>query len=239
MKPSDRVTSLYTEMYAQGVERGFRDAGAADKANNIVRIWTEAGLPPHPRVVELGCGEGAIADALAQRGFAETYSGYDISESGIEEARGRKILGASFHVVAGESMPLGDDSADLVVLSHVVEHLEYPRALLYEARRIANHVIVEVPLELNARLPRDYVWNELGHINKYTATSIRQLVQTCDLEMVAEFTSNPSKEHALFGSTSLKRQAQWHVKEFALAVAPRVGRSLFTYHETLLARRPS
>lgn len=126
-----------------------------------------------------------------------------------------------------------------MILTHVAEHLEHPRALLYEARRIATHVIVEVPLELNARLPRDYVWNELGHINKYTATSIRQLVQTCDLEIVAEFTSNPSKGQALFGTTSRKRQMKWYLKELALFAAPRVGRGLFTYHETLLARRPS
>lgn len=46
MEPSDRVAGLYTDMYAQGVGRAWREAGAVDKANNIVRIWTEAGLPP-------------------------------------------------------------------------------------------------------------------------------------------------------------------------------------------------
>lgn len=238
MKPSDRVSGLYTNMYANGVERSWRDAGAVDKANNIVRIWAEAGLAPHPRVIELGCGEGAIAEVLAHRGFLGTYSGYDLSESGIVEARDRAVPGASFNVVEGEKIPVEEDSADVVILSHVVEHLEHPRALLYEARRIARYVIVEVPLELNARLPRDYVWNDLGHINKYSATSLRQLVQTCDLKVIAEFTSNPSKSVACFSGASRKRQTEWRVKELALAIAPRAARSLFTYHETLLAQRP-
>ncbi len=49
--------------------------------------------------------------------------------------------------------------------SHVVEH---PRTLLHEARRVARHVFVEVPLEHNLRLPRDFAADDLGHINAYT-----------------------------------------------------------------------
>jgi ubiquinone/menaquinone biosynthesis C-methylase UbiE len=239
MEPSERVAALYSDMYAQGKELAWRDAGAVDKASNIVRIFEQEGLPPHPRVVELGCGEGALAAALVGRGFAGTYIGFDISQSGIDQALARAVPQASFRVGSGERVPLDDDVADVVILSHVVEHLEHPRALLYEARRIARHLIVEVPLELNARLPRDYVWDELGHINKYTSTSIRHLVQTCDLEVIAQFTTNPSQAHALFGNTSRKRRLEWQVKQRTLSLAPGLARMLFTYHETLLARRPT
>jgi ubiquinone/menaquinone biosynthesis C-methylase UbiE len=226
-------------MYAQGKELAWRDAGAVDKASNIVRVYEQEGLPPHPRIVELGCGEGAIAAALVGRGFPGTYIGFDISQSGIAQALARDVPHASFSVGSGERVAMPDDSADVVILSHVIEHLEHPRTLLYEARRIARYVIVEVPLELNARLPRDYVWDELGHINKYTSTSIRHLVQTCDLQVIAQFTTNPSQAHALFGNPSRKRQLEWRIKQSALSLAPRLARILFTYHETLLARRPT
>lgn len=239
MVVSARVSRLYADMYASGAERARRDAGAVDKADNIVRICQLAGLPARPRVVEIGCGEGAVAAALAGRGFFETYTGFDFSESGITEARSRDIPGAEFHVSSGDGVDLPDDSVDLVVLCHVVEHLEHPRALLYEARRLAKSVVVEVPLELNARLPRDYVWDAVGHINKYTATSIRQLVQTCDLEVQQQFTTNPSQAQALFGNVTVKRRIVWQFKQQALVVAPRVARAVFTYHETLLARRPN
>lgn len=238
MQPSSRISDLYTAMYAGGVERDWRDAGAVDKADNIVRSCREAGLSARPRVVEIGCGEGAIAAALARRGFYSSYAGFDVSESGIREAEDRGVPGTSFTVTSGDRIPVADDSADVVLLCHVVEHVEHPRVLLYEARRIAQHVIVEVPLELNMRLPRDYVFDDLGHINKYTATSIRQLVQTCDLRVVGQFTTNPTRGHALFGNTSRKRVIAWHVKEHGLRLAPTVARSLFTYHETLLAQRP-
>lgn len=202
-----------------------------------MRICGEAGLTHKPRVVELGCGEGAVAEALADRKFCGSYQGFDISESGIVEARGRKVDGGVFELVSGEEMPMGDDGADLVILSHVVEHLEHPRILIREARRIARHVVVEVPLELNLRIPRDYVWDSLGHINKYTSTSIRHLLQTCDLDVIRQFTTNASKGHALFHDTSRLRRAQWRLKELALATWPPLARGVFTYHETLLARR--
>jgi ubiquinone/menaquinone biosynthesis C-methylase UbiE len=238
MVVSRRVKGLYEDMYAEGVERAWRDVGAIDKAGNIVRIWQDSGLPASPTVVEIGSGEGAIAAALHQRHFYKMYRGFELSKSGIDEARSRHVPDATFELVEGDIIPVGDDSADVVILSHVVEHLEHPRTLLYEARRIARHTVVEVPLELNARMPRDYVWDELGHINKYTSSSIRHLIQTCDLEIVRQITTNPSRAVSLFNNPSRKRQLSWQVKDLALRAVPRLARSVLTYHETVLARRP-
>jgi len=235
MAVSKRVEKLYAGMYADGVERAWRDVGAKDKAANVVRLCEEGGLPAKPSIVEIGCGEGGIAQALHDLGFFGDYRGYDLSQSGIEEARLRSVPGATFTAVRGDSIPESEGSADLVILSHVVEHLEHPRTLLYEAQRIGGHVLIEVPLELNWRTPRDYVWDDLGHINKYTSTSIRHLVQSCDFEVLKQITTNPSQEAALFHRASMSRRLQWRIKNTLLACTPGLGRSLFTYHDTLLA----
>jgi SAM-dependent methyltransferase len=235
---SERIKAIYEESYSSE-SREWRNLGALDKAANIIRACDAARLPRRPRVVEIGCGDGAIAQELGNRGFFGSYLGFDLSRSGVAEAQGRGIRDAEFTQTVGGAVPVADDSADLVVLSHVVEHLEHPRVLLYEARRIAPHVVVEVPLEHNARLPRDHVWDGVGHINKYTSTTIRQLVQTCDLDILVQFTTNPSKAVATFHADTPRRRAEWKLKEVGLRVAPRVARTLFTYHETLLARRPA
>jgi ubiquinone/menaquinone biosynthesis C-methylase UbiE len=234
---SNRIDNLYQDMYANDVERLWRDVGAIDKGANILRAWSRAGFRSRPKVVEIGCGEGAIAEYLAQVEFFESYVGFDLSSSGISSAIKRDVRGARFIQVDGETMPFKSDNADLVIMSHVIEHLEHPRALIYEARRIAPWLIVEVPLELNARSPRDHVWDDLGHINKYTALSIRHLVQTCDLEVVEQMTTNPSRAVALFSDSSEMHKLQWRLKEACLFVSPRLARSMFTYHETLLAQR--
>lgn len=235
MGVSIRFKGLYDGMYDHGVAREWRDLGAIDKAANIDTIWHQAKLPPRPKIVEIGSGEGALASALQRLGFFSHYQGFDLSESGITEATARKVPSAEFLLVDGDGIPVEDDSADIVVLSHVVEHLEHPRVLLYEAYRIARHVIVEVPLELNARTPWNYIWDDLGHINKYSATSIRHLIQTCNFVVVQQTTSNPSRAVSLFHDDSMRHRLEWQIKSHMLTLAPRPARALFTYHETLLA----
>ena len=208
MNPSEEYKSLYKDMYSGGQERAWRDAGAICKAANIERAWAAAGTAM-PRVVEIGCGEGAVADRLAGLQFFSEYVGFDLSPSGVEEAKSRQIADAHFELVTGSSLPAADDSADVVILTHVVEHLEHPRELIAEARRIAPWLIVEVPLEMHSRTPHDYDWNPVGHINKFGPKAIRHLVQTCQFEVVTQFTTNPSRETAIFFDNSLKRRLSW------------------------------
>lgn len=224
------------EGYYTGTEQEWRRLGAIDKARNIITAWSVHSSEPPQRVIELGCGDGAIARCLDEAGFLSDYAGYDISESGISRARDLSPARLSFSVSVGP-VPRGDDSADLVIMSHVVEHLEHPRQLILEARRIAPLLIVEVPLELNRGLSEDYDWDPVGHINKYDRKTIRQLLQTCQYDVVHQFTTNTSKAIANFHRPGMRSSLKWGIKEAALSVAPRLARSQFTYHETLLALR--
>jgi ubiquinone/menaquinone biosynthesis C-methylase UbiE len=235
---SKRYLDLYNNMYDNGRHRAWREAGAIDKGSNIVQLWTQAGGRERPHVTEIGCGEGAIANYLHTTEFYASYTGLDLSRSGIIEAQSRALENATFLQVDGIAMPRADDSADLVVLSHILEHLEHPRNLIYEAARIAPWILVEVPLELHFRMPRDYVWDDLGHINKYSAKSIRQLLQTCGLEIVDQMTTNPSLATTTFFNASCKRRSSWHLKQLALTASEPFATAIFTYHCTLLARRP-
>ena len=237
MGVSDDLASLYQEQYAGGVESEWRRLGAVDKASNVVRAWEMSGGRLNPSVVEIGCGDGSVAERLSSLDFYEEYRGFDISGSGIAQARARQIPRAEFIVTKGARIDCEDNTADLAILTHVIEHLENPRGLLSEARRIAPIVIVEVPLELNGRMPRDYDWDPVGHINKYNAKSIRHLLQTCQLEIIAQFTTNHSVEDATFRRDSIASQARWRTRELLLRFAPQPARALFTYHETLVARR--
>lgn len=222
--------------YYTGEEQEWRRLGAIDKARNIIDAWSVRSSDAPQRVIELGCGDGAIARCLDESGFLSDYTGFDISESGIARARELSPSRLSFSV-SGVPVPRADDSADVVIMSHVVEHLEHPRQLILEARRLAPVLIVEVPLELNRGLSDDYDWDPVGHINKYDRKTIRQLLQTCQYDVVRQFTTNTSKAIANFHRPGVKSSLKWGIKEAALSVAPRLARSQFTYHETLLAIR--
>jgi SAM-dependent methyltransferase len=205
----------------------WRRRCAVDKAANVVAL---ASAVPHARVVELGAGEGALLARLAELGFARELAALEVALGAVEAIRARGIPGlVSAARFDGYAAPHADGAFDLAILSHVVEHAEHPRALLREAARVARHVVVEVPLEDTWRLPRDFALDATGHLNFYSPRSLRHLVQSCGLEVLAERVANP-------GRAVQRSAARWLAKELLLRAAPALATRAFTYHGALLCR---
>lgn len=115
---------------------------------SIIRL-----IPEGSSILDAGCGEGAIGLLLAERGIRST--GTDISEPNIEAARREaEHRGASglveFVMGDAEQLPFDDKSFNVVVSSHVLEHLpdfdQGARELVRVARK---RIIVALPTCLN------------------------------------------------------------------------------------------
>src|SRR5262249_54537236 len=170
MAVSQHLHSNYADYYAEDSE--WRWLGALDKVDNIVNL---CGSLPHRKILDIGAGEGSILRRLAELRFGEQLYALEISPSGVERIRNRKIPSLmECSVFDGYCVPYQSGYFDIAVLSHVIEHVEHPRQLLYEAARVAKYVFVEVPLEDTRRLPNDYVPNPVGHINFYSSRTIRR-----------------------------------------------------------------
>jgi 2-polyprenyl-6-hydroxyphenyl methylase/3-demethylubiquinone-9 3-methyltransferase len=89
------------------------------------------------RVLDLGCGGGFMAEALAREG-ADTI-GVDPSgpavEAAREHARGEN-LEIDYRVGSGECIPLPDEAVDCVVCVDVLEHVASVDAALSEITRV-------------------------------------------------------------------------------------------------------
>lgn len=227
-----KLQRSYDEYYHADISE-WREMGALDKADNIVRLCS-AYEPVS--IVDIGAGEGSVLQSLANRGFGRRYCALDISASGVERIRDRHIPGlVDCRQFDGYTVPYPDANFDLAIMSHVVEHVEHPRLLLNEAARVAKLVFVEVPLEHNRRLPKDYVWDAVGHINFYTAQTIRLLVQSCGYEVIAQCETHSARRlyrYRLGG----KGVAVHLLKEVALRTMPAIAQRLWTYHSSLLFR---
>jgi hypothetical protein len=97
---------------------------------------------------------------------------------------------------------------------------------------------VEVPLEDTIRLPADFVFDKVGHINAYSPKAIRRLVQSCNLRVLRQITTNPPKQLYAYraGRMGLIR---YYIKELLLGAMPGIATRLFTYHASLLCTADS
>jgi 2-polyprenyl-3-methyl-5-hydroxy-6-metoxy-1,4-benzoquinol methylase len=87
------------------------------------------GLPPGARILDTPCGSGALAAALAERGFAAVGADLD--------TEAEATLGPAFSQVnLNESLPWREQTFDAVFSTEGIEHLENHFSFLREICRI-------------------------------------------------------------------------------------------------------
>lgn len=103
------------------------------------------------RVLEVGCGNGAVAERL--RAEHEVVAA-DVTLASVREAR---VRAGCIAAVAGlPELPFGDRAFDTVVCAHTLEHIPDLFRAAAELRRVAHRVIVVVPRQRYYRYTVDY-----------------------------------------------------------------------------------
>ncbi|HZU82494.1 MAG TPA: class I SAM-dependent methyltransferase [Polyangiaceae bacterium] len=134
-------------------ERYWRDGLLVDntyerwKLERVRRHVAQA--PRGARVLDVGCGDGAVLAALSPLGVRGR--GLDVSEEAVARARARNVDAAQADL-DGAPLPVGAGSADVVLCLDVLEHLFAPDRLLAEMRRAlaaGGRLVVAVPNGLN------------------------------------------------------------------------------------------
>lgn len=233
----ENLKKKYDDYYEEG-DSEWRWLVAMDKANNIISLCKNH---PHNSILEIGAGEGSILKWLSELMFGKELYGLEISTSGVETIQKKQIKSLiECKLFDGYNISYENNKFDLAILSHVLEHIEYPRKLIYEASRIAKYVFIEVPLEDTMCLSHDFVPNtppyKFGHINFYTPKTIRILIQTCNLDILSQNITNPSRRAYIYQSGN-RGVIKYFVKESLLKLVPRIAINIFTYHSSLFCRK--
>lgn len=87
-------------------------------------------------IVDFGCNDGALSFEYLQKGAVRVI-GVDIDEQAIRRAQSRYCDERLVFVQNSvDSIPLSDNSCDIVISYDVVEHISQPRSILKELYRI-------------------------------------------------------------------------------------------------------
>jgi SAM-dependent methyltransferase len=94
-----------------------------------------AGVGADQRVIDVGCGPGALTSELVERLGAKAVAAVDPSEQFVEAARERHP-GVDVQLAPAEALPFGNDAFDAALAQLVVHFMADPVAGLAEMRRV-------------------------------------------------------------------------------------------------------
>lgn len=123
------------ERLAEVIELRFADP----RQQAMLRAYlTDIEFPHNARVLEIGCGTGAVTRALARWPGVAQATGLDPSAVFIERARelAHQVTNASFEVGDGRAALFDSETFDVVVLHTTMCHVPQPELLVAQARRV-------------------------------------------------------------------------------------------------------
>lgn len=221
------MTRLYSDYRGELYEktRDFYEAGYSDRNKTLI-----GGVSHIPRVEEfleplLPASGIAVLDWGGDTGVNTPFAD-SRSLLHIFDPSGRESIADA---VSTSDVPAEETPYDLIVLSHVLEHIPYPSNTLdaiLPFMGLETVLYVEVPLEKIQRgnegppfsgAHRKIHWHE--HINFFSAESMRSLLRKAGLVILCENTLDINEWHTRSG-VSAQEVLQFACRRLALSTEP-------------------
>lgn len=148
------------------------DLAAEEFSRSRPHFWGELAYlleyaKPKMRILDLGCGNGRLYDALNKQTPDIDYTGVDNSKNLLEIASTR-YPDATFLAADARALPFPDKSFDVIYSFAVLHHIQSKReqlAFLSEAIRVLKHdgVLIVTTWKLNGS---KYFWRKLSYFAK-------------------------------------------------------------------------
>lgn len=201
---SKNLKEKYDSLYSDDTEE-WRRIGAIHKAQNIFDLTKDLKFD---KIIDIGAGDGNVLSILSEKKFCADLTAVEISDSAIEQMKKKKIGGLSeIKQFDGYEIPYGENQFDLAICSHVIEHVEHPRKLLSEIKRISKKQVFEIPIDFSFQIDKKFKhFNSYGHINIYTPALFNFLLYSVGFDVL-------ERKHALYR----KEVVGFQNKTFSLA----------------------
>ncbi|HTW42581.1 MAG TPA: class I SAM-dependent methyltransferase [Solirubrobacteraceae bacterium] len=143
------------------------------------------GLAAPRSILDVGCGEGVLAQRWAQRLGEARVVGIDLEEESIQAGWAEhRAPNLEYRVMEAANLPFAEHEFELASAIEVLEHLPDPEHTLAEMARCAQrHLLVSVPREPLWRMLNmargaylSALGNTPGHLNHWSRRSFVQLL---------------------------------------------------------------
>lgn len=159
-------------------------------ANHPLRNYSNAYilnlLKPTDRVLDLGCHAGQITAILAEK--AQEVVGIDYDETAISTAKKlhQKPNLTFIHDDVVNYLQHNERQFDVLILSHILEHLDNPEKIVLACKPYVNYIFIELPdfdksylNHYRQDLNRNLIYSDADHVSEFDRLEIKQLIQNC------------------------------------------------------------
>ena len=173
-------------------------------------------VPQGSRVLDLGCGNGALLDHLIRERGCSGY-GVEIDDANVQACVARGVNVIQFNLEDGLAL-FGDDSFDVVLQIDTLQHLRNAEVMLVETARVGRTGIIAFPnfghwpnrlAVLRGRMPvtkvLPYQWYDTPNLRVGTLQDFAALARKNRLQVLDAFGLQDGQEIRLWPNARASR----------------------------------
>lgn len=142
-------------------------------------------------VLDLGCKYGEISDFVAEKAKKVVGVDHDADVIKIAEKKFQRSNLSFVYADARDYLQSNNEKFDVLILSHILEHLDNPKEFLNEFKGWFEFIYIEVPdfdryhlnhyrQELNLKL----IYSDNDHVTEFDRYELKHLLDECNIKIV-------------------------------------------------------
>lgn len=148
-------------------------------------------LKENDTVLDLGCHAGQITSALADKAKEVVGIDYDKTAITLAKSRYQKPNLLFIHDDVTSYLQANNRSFDVLILSHILEHLENPKDIVLSCKPYVNYMYIELPdfdksymNHYRLHLKRDLIYTDADHISEFDRMEMKTLIKECGFSIL-------------------------------------------------------